>query len=145
GRHLIDTLSEKLSSPAAPRLWPQQRAMLLQIGLMLEQSSSMAVSFGRYLSCGRKQRKLLFTSTTFQWLSGKCPSLVSDEKHRAAYLPVQGDGGEGSTLRAACFAYETKRREHKNRAKPVTDRTQRFDLPMAFSRVLTVFSAFAWR
>src|SRR5262244_1839402 len=75
----------------------------------------------------------------------ECSSVVSDENKGRHTCRTGGDGGEGSTLRAASFAYETKRREHKTRAKPVTDRTQRFDLPMAFSRVLTVFSAFAWR
>ena len=68
----------------------------------------------------------------FQWLSGKCPSLVSDEKHRAAYLPVQGDGGEGSTLRAACFAYETKGANIKTVPSP-SRIDARFDLPVAFS------------
>src|SRR5262249_16472650 len=99
---------------------------------MPAQSSSMVVSFGRYLSYGWEQRKVLSASTTFQWLSEKCPSLGSDENTGRHTCRYRGDGDEGSTLRAASFAYETKRREHKNRAKPVTDRTQRFDLPMAF-------------
>src|SRR5262245_37904671 len=83
---------------------------------MPAQSSSMVASFGRYLSRAREQRKLLFTSTTFQWLSGKCPSLVSDENTgRPTYRP-RGGWDEGSTLGAAFSAYETKRQLCMSRA-----------------------------
>ena len=46
------------------------------------------------------------------------------EQQRAVYPPAKGGWDEGSTLRAWSFAYETKRREHKNLAKPVTDRRE---------------------
>src|SRR5215472_370500 len=39
--------------------------------------------------------KALFTSTTSQWLSGKCPSLVSDENTGRHPCRPEGDGGDG--------------------------------------------------
>ena len=40
--------------------------------------------------------------------SREAPCRVERDKERAAYLPVQGDRDEGSTLRAACFACRIK-------------------------------------
>jgi len=82
--------------------------MLLRIGLTSAQSSSTVVSFGRYLSRAREQRKLLFTSTTFQWLSGT-QVLLSDENTGRHTCRYRGDGGEGSTLGAVFFAYKNKK------------------------------------
>jgi len=38
----------------------------------------------------------------------ECPSLVSDENTRRHACRYRGDEGEGSTVGAAFFAYETK-------------------------------------
>src|SRR5215813_792426 len=87
--------------------------MLLQVGLIPAQSSSMA-SFRALFIMRTGAKKLLFTSTTFQWLSGKCPSLVSDENTGRPTCPYRGDGGEGSILRTTFFAYKKKKaRERK--------------------------------
>src|SRR5215470_3983975 len=64
---------------------------------------------GPYLSRGGEQRKVLSTSTTFQWLSGKCLSLVSDENTGRPTCRYRGNRGKGLIVGAAFFAYKTKR------------------------------------
>src|SRR4029077_496442 len=51
----------------------------------------------------------VFTSTTFQWLFGNCPSIVSGENTGRHTCRYRGDEGEGATLRTTFFAYKTKR------------------------------------
>src|SRR5215831_18808288 len=69
----------------------------------------MVASFRALFIMRTGAKKLLFTSTTFQWPSGKWPSLVSDENTGRHPWRPRGDRDEGSTLRITFFAYKTKR------------------------------------
>src|SRR5215469_4409665 len=69
----------------------------------------MVASFRALFIMRTGAKKLLFTSTTFQWPSGKWPSLVSDENTGRHPWRPRGDRDEGSTLRITFFAYKNKK------------------------------------
>src|SRR5215471_8960898 len=52
--------------------------------------------------------KCYLRAPLLSWLSGKCPSVVSDENTGRPTCRYRGDGGEGSTPEAVCSAYKTK-------------------------------------
>src|SRR5215471_4319434 len=85
--------------------------MLLQIGLMSAQSSSSMVASFQALFIMRTgaKKSVIYEHLLLSWLSGECPSVVSDENTGRHTCRYRGMEARGSILGASFFAYKNKK------------------------------------